>query len=83
MITEKQLIEFGFQKELVPMVESGMGYDFYYYSYSVGELDFLTVGDDEVVTNGWSVRILEGGIEFTDFEDLKSVIHLLEKYVEK
>ena len=83
MITEKQLVELGFQKEFVPMVESGMDYDFYYYHYGVGMLDFLSSEDDVArESNGhWTVQILEGGINFTDFEDLKKVINTLEVYV--
>lgn len=83
MITEKQLVELGFQKELVPMVESGMDYDFYYYHYVVGMLDFLS-SEDDVARNSnghWTVQILEGGIKFTDFEDLKKVISTMEIYV--
>ena len=82
MIREEQLIELGFTKEVVPTEESGMDYDFYYYHYSVGNLDFLSCEDDEARKyNGqWTVQILEGNIEFTDFNDLKKVIQTLEIY---
>ena len=46
-------------------------------------LDFLSSEDDVAREwNGhWTVQILEGGIKFTDFEDLKKVINTLEVYV--
>jgi hypothetical protein len=82
MIREEQLFEFGFSKEVVPPEESGMDYEWYYYSYVVGNLDFISSESDvaEKYNGAWTVHILEGGIEFTDFEDLKKVIETLEIY---
>lgn len=82
MITEQQLIDYGFTKEVVPMYESGMDYDWYYYSYTIGNLDFLSCESDIVEeSNGqWTVEILEGDIVFTDFEDLKKVLDTLRIY---
>ena len=82
MIREEQLSEFGFSKELVTADESGMDYDWYYYSYVVGNLDFISCESDvsEKYNGAWTVQISEGGIEFTDFNDLKNVIQTLEIY---
>ena len=82
MIREEQLLEFGFSKEVVTADESGMDYDWYYYSYRVGNLDFISSESDtaEKYNGAWTVQILEGGIEFTDFEDLKNVIDILKIY---
>lgn len=82
MITEEQLKTAGFKKEVVPMEESGMDYEWYYYHYSVANLDFISCEDDMAAKyNGqWTVQILEGDIEFTDFNDLKKVINILEIY---
>jgi hypothetical protein len=82
MIREEQLIEFGFTKEVVPTEESGMDYAWYYYHYSVSNLDFISSESDmaEKYNGAWTVQILEGGIEFTDFNDLKNVIQTLEIY---
>jgi hypothetical protein len=82
MIREEQLIGFGFTKEVVPTEESGMDYDWYYYHYSVSNLDFISCESDmaEKYNGAWTVQILEGGIEITDFNDLKNVIQTLEIY---
>ena len=82
MIREEQLIGFGFTKEVVPTEESGMDYEWYYYHYAVSNLDFISCESDmaEKYNGAWTVQILEGGIEFTDFNDLKNVIQTLEIY---
>lgn len=82
MITEQHLIDYGFTKEVVPMDESGMDYDWYYYSYTIGNLDFLSYESDMAKKyNGqWAVHILESDIEFTDWNDLKKVLDILQIY---
>lgn len=82
MITEQHLIDYGFTKEVVLMDESGMDYDFYYYSYTIGNLDFLSCESDmaEKYNGQWTVQILEGDIELTDWNDLKKVLDILKIY---
>jgi hypothetical protein len=80
-ISESHLRSLGFQKEVVPIEESGSEVEFYYYSLDVNYLTLITDGDDEIIDNQWSVHIMESGLEkIYDLDDLVKLIHLLKKY---
>ena len=80
-ISESHLRSLGFQKEVVPIDESGYEKDFYYYSVDINYLTLITEADDEIVDNQWSVSIMESGLEkIYDLDDLVKLLHLLKKY---
>ena len=80
-ISESHLRSLGFQKEVVPIDESGYEKDFYYYSVDINYLTLITEADDEIVDNQWSVSIMESGLEkIYDLDDLTRLLHLLKKY---
>lgn len=80
-MTEEQLQELGFERELLN--EYG-GDDTYYYALDlVDGLTFITNASDEVKDDNWSVEVFDTdpSLIFNDFEDLKSLINLLNKGV--
>lgn len=80
-MTEEQLQELGFERELLNEYE---GDDTYYYALDlVGGLTFITNASDEVNDDNWSVEVFDTdpSLIFNDFEDLKSLINLLNKGV--
>ena len=80
-ISESHLRSLGFQKEVVPIDESGNEVEFYYYSLDINYLTLITDGDDEIIDNQWSVDVMESGLEkIYDLDDLVKLLHLLKKY---
>lgn len=80
-ISESHLRSLGFQKEVVPIDESGNEVEFYYYSLDINYLTLITESDDEIIDNQWSVHIMESGLEkIYDLDDLVKLLHLLKKY---
>lgn len=80
-ISESHLRSLGFQKEVIPIEESGHAVEFYYYSLDINNLTLITKGDDEVIDNNWSVNIMESGLQqIYDLDDLVKLLHLLKKY---
>jgi hypothetical protein len=76
---EKDIIDLGFEKNIVPIEESGMDYDFYYYSLDIAQIDLLSQANDEVEDGNWKVQILESGITISDKEDLIQLIQILKR----
>ena len=76
---EKDIIDLGFEKNIVPIEESGMDYDFYYYSLDIAQIDLLSQANDEVEDENWKVQILESGITISDKEDLIQLIQILKR----
>ena len=80
-ISESHLRSLGFQKEVVPIDESGNEVEFYYYSLDINYLTLITESDDEIIDNQWSVHVMETGLEkIYDLDDLVKLLHLLKKY---
>lgn len=80
-ISESHLRSLGFQKEVVPIDESGNEVEFYYYSLDINYLTLITDSDDEIIDNQWSVHVMETGLEkIYDLDDLVKLLHLLKKY---
>ena len=77
-MTEENIIELKFEKQYVSAEESGSD-EFYYYSYRIGNMDLITNSDDESKNGGlWYAEILESGVRFYNFKELKIVIELME-----
>lgn len=77
-MTELNIKKLGFQRVDVSAEESG-DYPFYYYGYKIGHIDLISNSNDNIQDDKWIVEILEGGIQFHDYNELKSVIKILER----
>ena len=77
LITEKDLIEFGFERTDVSAEESG-DKAFYYYTWDLEDFCLITHADDEAVDGNWKVEIFDyQGFEFTQVEQVASIINAL------
>jgi hypothetical protein len=76
-MTEAAIIKLGFKKEDISAEESG-GIAYYYYTYGVGKVTFISISNDLVEDDIWYVEILEGGVKFVKSVELKIVILLME-----
>ena len=75
-MTEKELIQLGFEKQ----VDDGMeGDPFYYYTLDITSgLSFITQANDEVENGEWVVEIFESAeIKFKDVKTLSTLIDIL------
>lgn len=62
-IEEQDLIDLGFEKNLVTAFESGLEYDYYYYTLNLLDgaypMCLITNADDEQVKSGWYVELFD------------------------
>ena len=77
---EQDLIDLGFTRSNVSAEESG-DISFYYYTYDItDELCLISSDDGEAEKDGWSVEMFDyDGIKFSNVEDLKALITVIEK----
>ena len=77
---EQDLIDLGFERYDVSAEESG-DFPYYYYTYDItDELCLISTDDGEAKKDGWSVEMFDyDGIKFTNLEDLKTLINIIEK----
>ncbi len=80
-MTEKDLLAFGFKKDIVPDSESQNGYDYYYYTLEViQDLVLVSSESDEVGADGeWGVFFSDSECEIWDPELLKELIDVFNK----
>ena len=76
----QDLIDLGFERNDVSAEESG-DFPFYYYTYDItDELCLISSDDGEAKKDGWTVEMFDyDGIKFTNVEDLKTLIDVIEK----
>lgn len=81
-MTEKELKNLGFEKVTVSAEESGAA-SYYYYEYNIGSLSFITNANDELKSKfDWYVCLFDyGEFEMTDYEDVKTLIDILTKWL--
>lgn len=78
-MTEKDLINFGFQREHVSARESGSTAFYYYHLTSCG-MDLISCANDELKDGEWVVQILENDeIRITNKWWLSILLKLLDK----
>ena len=77
---EQDLIDLGFKRTDVTEEESGDS-PFYYYTYDItNELCLISTDDGEAKKDGWSAEMFDyDSIKFTNVEDLKILIDVIEK----
>ena len=81
-MTEKQIQLLGFEREEYGDYEG----DHYYYSYQIVDgFGFISSSSDEVKDGEWYVDFFDSwpNIRFTSFEEVQSLINLIEKRVIK
>jgi hypothetical protein len=77
-MTEQTFINLGFERNDVPMEESGCDFDFYYYTLDIGDICLMSDSDDVVKEKGWSCCIFDSmSLEMTDAGDLEDLIRIL------
>lgn len=79
-MTEQDLIDLGFKKEIVTKEQSGAPFDWHYYTYDfVKGFSLISQASDEVTDDKWFVEILEtdGKIKFTDLDIVQHLILLI------
>lgn len=56
-MTEQELIDAGFEKETANHMETGNGYDYYYYLLELCEgISLISSDSDEVVDGNWIIK---------------------------
>ena len=76
---EQSLIDLGFKKIDVTAEESGEN-AFYYYTYDFNKyFSLITNSNDEVKKNNWFAEIFDYDIKFSNPNDLKQFIDLINK----
>jgi len=79
-MTEKELIEFGFKKEIIPDSESQNGYDYYYYTLEViQDIVLVSSESDEIEDDEWGVFFSDSNCEIWDPKLLKELIDVFNK----
>ena len=79
-MTEKDLLAFGFNKEIIPDSESQNGYDYYYYTLEViQDLVLVSSESDEVENDEWGVFFSDSDYEIWDLKLLKELIDVFNK----
>ena len=77
-MTEQSLIDLGFERTDEPVSNWGGETDFYYYSLTIGGVEFISNANDEWDNEGLWVEILETDIRFKGSGDLEDIIRILE-----
>lgn len=78
-MTEQDLLDLGFEKNLVDDEESGNGYDYYYYKLKLTESFSLESKDsDEIENDIWTVSSFD--IEELSFEKLDKLKNFIEVF---
>ena len=77
-MTEQDLIDLNFERCDETAENSGYSEDWYYYSLTVGGVDFVTNANDEWDVDGIWVDIMETDIRFKGIGDLEDIIKILE-----
>ena len=81
-MTEKDLIDLGFERVDVTAEESGFPRDWYYYTYDfVRGLGLISIDNEGAERIGWYVEVFEvsSDIRFHNAKHLKKLINLINK----
>ena len=79
-MTEKELIEFGFKKEIITDSESQNGYDYHYYTLEIiQDLVLVSSESDEIEDDEWGVFFSDSDCEIWDSKLLKELIDVFSK----
>ena len=74
-MTEKDLIDLGFQREDSPDESS----PFFYYIYELGDFTLITNTNDEAGEDDWCVEIFDYlDFQYKDIQDIKNLLEILQ-----
>jgi hypothetical protein len=81
-MTEQTFIDLGFERNDIPMVESGDDHDFYYYTLDIGDICLMSDSDDVSKEKGWSCCIFDSETcEIKGAGDLEDLIRILKNNI--
>lgn len=84
MITEEDLIKFGFERFDETAESSGYPNDWYYYTYELGSFSLITPSSDDVKNGEWYVELFDcDTFKFTTPEQLASLLNALKEGIKK
>ena len=76
---EQDLIDLGFKRTDITAEESGDNF-FYYYTYDFDKyFSLITNSSDTIIKNKWYAEIFDYDIRFSNHDDLKQFIDLINK----
>jgi len=77
MITEADLLEFGFIKNFETAEQTGHNKDWYYYTLDIGDICLITSSSDELTKDGsWIVHLFDfESIAVTDKAKLRDLVY--------
>jgi hypothetical protein len=81
-MTEQDLIDLGFKKEIVTKEQSGGPIDWHYYTYEFAKgFSLISQASDEVTDDNWAVEVFEteGKIQYNDKSIVKLLIEIINK----
>ena len=78
-ITEQDLIDFGFDRTDVPPEESGDSFDWHYYTLTLCNVEFITLGSNEIIDDTWNIEFFNSypPIKIKDIETFKILYNTL------
>ena len=78
-MTEEIFKELGFERNDVPMEESGNDRSFYYYTLDIGDICFISNADDEAEKEGWECAIFDSmTLKIKGEGDLREIVKIVE-----
>lgn len=79
-MTEKDLLAFGFKKEIITDSESQNGYDYYYYTLEIiQDIVLVSSESDEIEDDEWGVFFSDSNCEIWNPKLLKELIDVFNK----
>jgi hypothetical protein len=83
MITEVDLLEFGFKKNSETAEATGYEYDWYYYTLYIGDICLISNSNDELNENGsWTVYLFNhNSIVITSKTKLWDLVYALRQVI--
>ena len=79
-ITEKDLLELGFERKQETVESSGAKKDWYYYTIDIGDICLITNDNEHANVNSWFVYIFDKEeVVFRNSEDLAQLVQLLQR----
>jgi hypothetical protein len=83
MITEVDLLEFGFIKNSETAEATGYEYDWYYYTLYMGDICLISSANDELnESSSWTVRLFDyNSIMITDNHKLGNLIQAIKQVI--
>ena len=77
-MTEEIFQQLGFERNDVPIKESGCDFDFHYYTLDIGDICLISNSDDVAKEEGWECAIFDSmTLKIKGEGDLKDLVRIL------